>query len=446
MQLRRRAAEELMTAGRIDEAKALIREDLRSTGFSLRHSHWGTMLSLLWHRLLLRARRFKPASGAACTAAETAFLDHMLRLILGISFVDALTSAELAARFVLRALDTADPAIAAKGLILVAGHAVTEAPHSKGTAHLIALAEMRAAALQQPELEADILIVRALRAYFGGEWHNALLGADRAAGILHDELPAMVWEQWTCRYIASWSLFFLGDWTEMERRVRAAAEEARERGHIYAMAGTCSPFGVVAWLCRGEVDGARRALQEVVSRWSVEGVQFQHFWFLNAETLIHLYVGDAQAAWELVQSRWQDMASSLTMRIPVNRLHVLYLRGCAALAAARVATGQSEVLGAEAARVARRLERVGLPPARPLSHVLRAGVAALTGDADSATRHGTTALAGLEELEMHAYAAALCRQLARLRGDALPAFMPGQPVTDPDAIARMLAPELLVRQ
>jgi hypothetical protein len=44
---------------------------------------------------------------------------------------------------------------------------------------------------------------------------------------------------------------------------------------------------------------------------------------------------------------------------------------------------------------------------------------------------------------MRAHAAALSRQLARFRGEALPEFLPGHEVSDPDAIARMLTPELV---
>src|SRR5262249_46008567 len=158
---------------------------------------------------------------------------------------------------------------------------------------------------------------------------------------------------------------------------------------------SCTTFGVAAWLRHGDVDTARRTLAEVASRWSVEGAQFQHYWFLTAETFIYLYAGDARTAWELVQSRWRDFGSSLTMRMPLTRMNVLYLRGCAALAAARE-HGAGAAMIREARGSARRLAAVKLPAAGPLSEVLRAGIAARTGDVEAALRHGAAALSGLE--------------------------------------------------
>jgi hypothetical protein len=379
---------------------------------------------------------------ATCTNAELDFLGHVARIAVGIALVDSLTGADLAWRVALRALNSGDPSIGAKSLTVISAYVAGFAPRSSEVARLCRVCEERARQLHEPELDSHILVLRTLRAYAETDWRLALDCSDRAVRFLREEGSTHVSELWTCRYFAIWSLFHLGDWSEMERRVRTGVEDARDRGQLFGLAGICSPFGVAAWLRHGDVDTARRTLAEVVSRWSVEGVQFQHFWFLTAETFIHLYEGDARTAWKLVESRWPDMANLVTMQFPVARMTVLYLRGCAALATARE-HGAGAAMIRDARRSARRLGAVSLPPAGPLSEVLRAGIAARIGDVNGALRHGAAALAGLEVLEMRAHAAALARQLARLRGEALPEFFPGQEVSDPDAIARMLAPELV---
>ena len=113
--------------------------------------------------------------------------------------------------------------------------------------------------------------------------------------------------------------------------------------------------------------------------------------------------------------------------------------------AAAHAGGAAPAIVREALRCVRSLERVNVPAARPFAELLRAGIAAETGDLAGALRHGAAALPELESLEMRAYAAAISRQLAKLRGESPPEFLPGQNVRNPDAVARMLGPELAPR-
>ena len=208
------------------------------------------------------------------------------------------------------------------------------------------------------------------------------------------------------------------------------------------MAGICAPFGVAAWLSRDEPDEASQVLVEVTSTWSVEGFQIQHYWFLMAESLVKLYVGDGLAAWNQIRARWKSAAASLTLRFPTNKAQLLHMRGCCALAAAEQSrNATSRELVGEAERAAPGLKRVSaMPYARPFADLLWAGIAAQRGLDDVAAKRLEAAIQGLERQEMAAYAAAARRRLARLRGESVPRFLPRQDITHVDAVTRMLVP------
>ncbi len=446
-ELRRRAGHQLLYSGRIDEGRVLASEDLRAKGFPIPKSSRRALASLLLHRAYLRVRGlgYRERSESQLDPERLEFLDHLFAVSRGLSFVDSMRGAELGTRFLLLALDSGVPRRVAQGLTLVAGHAAAEAPTARRTAALIDRLDQLAQRLSDKEVEGHALMVRALRTYTSGEWRSSRMLCGDAERMFR-ELKGMVWEMCTMRTIATWSLFYLGDWRELAQRVVAEMDEARDRGNSYALTCACAPFGVTAWLIRGDVEGARRNLREAVDSWTGGGFGLQHHRFLKAALYVDLYAGDGPTAWARMQENWKRLAGSLVLRLPIVRVQVLHLRGCCALAAASAAapgSAPARALLDEAASMARRLERFWLPMAHPLGDLLWAGVAAAGGRTDEAVRRLDAALREFERQEMGAYAAAARRGRACLLGEENPtASFAGQDVADPGALARMLAPGL----
>jgi len=445
--LRRRAAEQRFFAGQIDQGRRLIREDLRAQGFPVPRRRWA-WASLLLHRFHLRwLRGLEPRRRDTFALGEVTLLEHVYNVCVGLSFVDALIGGEMAVRFFLRALDLGEPRLITRGRALIAGHAAIEAPNANWTRFLFERMEADGNQADERAVDGTMACVRGLRAYFGGDWREAVGQLGEAEKIFSEECPALVWELWTTRAVSVWALFFLGQWREMQRRVETRLREARDRGNLYGVAGIVSPFGVVAWLARDDVAGATESLREVTSRWSVRGFQFQKFWFLTAESLIRLYVGDGRGAWERLSSGWTDVANpAVTFRFPMLTVQLLNVRaGCALAAAALEAPGSEahrELLD-QAERAARRLGKVAVPQASALADLLRGGVAIQRGQTDEAVRCVERAVQALDRLEMAAFAAAARCRLARLRGEGVPAFLPDEGVANPRAMVRMLAPGFL---
>jgi eukaryotic-like serine/threonine-protein kinase len=434
--LRRRAANQLLFAGRINDARDLIQDDLRAQGFPVPRTRRQTQLSLLWFtaRMRWRGLTFQPRDSGLTPVETLTFLEHLRSVAMVMSFVGLpWLGAQIGTRFVLRALEVGDRRLIALGISLLAAHAGAVAPFSRRTRYLFETMTSEGRGLNDRAVEGTFSGIRGLHAYFEGDWRGAvqhLDGAERDLASCQDRL----WELSTARHLAIWSRFFLGEWNELQRRVFLGLADARDRGNAYGMAGICSPFGVAAWLSRDDPEEARRTLEEV-STWSVKGFPVQRYWFLMAESLVQLYVGDGLSAWEQIRLRWR------TANVPGFNVQLFHLRGCCALAAAeRSKDGAKVGLVREAEWAARRLQRIKLPHAVPMADLLWAGIAAQRAVGAEASKHLAAAISGLERQKMPVYAAAARRRRAQLSGESERDFLPGQDIVNPEGITRMLVP------
>jgi hypothetical protein len=200
-------------------------------------------------------------------------------------------------------------------------------------------------------------------------------------------------------------------------------------------------------LAADDPEGAHRELSEAMSVWSQQGFQFQHHNAVVAQAQIDLYRGHALAAWDDVSQKQSAYAGSLLMRVQQIRMEVRLLAARCALAAASVAEDPRPFLHA-GEQNAKRLEREQTPEAQAMARLVRAGIAHAKGDACSAVRQLTEAVAGLERAEMQLFAAAARQRLGRImggeEGTALvaqaDAWMAGQQIRNPDCMAAMLVP------
>jgi hypothetical protein len=444
--LRREAALQLLLSGHIDEGSDVAGEALRGAGVAIPRSPRTAFLSLVARTAFTRVRglRHRERAEAEVPARELTQMDHLWALTRGLAMVDEVRGAEFAARYLLRALAAGEPRRVAQGLAVATGHAAAAAPFSRRTRALLASLDGMDRRLGDPLVHAYAILAQTIQAQSKGQWPGALALADEAERALAERCTGVAWEIWTARAFATSSLFYLGRWQELALRADANLAEARDRGNTYAMVGARAPYGVVAWLVRGDAAGARRQLGEAVASWSSHGFHLQHYWLLMAESFLDLHAGDGAAAWARVSGRWPELKRSLLLRMPFVRTELVHARGASALAAAageRLASAR-QALVAEAARSARALDGIGSDLARALAKLIAAGVAAQEGRAEEAAQRLELAALDLERQHMAAHAAAARVRIAELRGAAPPPFLPDEAAADPAASVRMLAPGL----
>ena len=143
------------------------------------------------------------------------------------------------------------------------------------------------------------------------------------------------------------------------------------------LGGYVDPLALVG---RGEPDEAERSVRRYVSPWSLDQFHLQHLTALMALTYVHLYRGEARAAYDAHLASWPAMKRNLIFHSQMTRIAMFELRARSALAVA-VAGLDAEAAMRDAARQARSLERKRQSRTHPRwPYRFAQGLAALRGD------------------------------------------------------------------
>ncbi|HTP30123.1 MAG TPA: hypothetical protein VMK12_31260, partial [Anaeromyxobacteraceae bacterium] len=444
--MRREAALQLLLCGRIDAGSTLATETLRSVGLVIprtTRTAWAALL-VSRARLWLRGIHFREVREKDIPLGRIERMDHLWALSRGLSMVDVVRGAEFGARHLLLALKSGDPRHVALGLAVTAGHVAATAPRSQRARALMEDLDHLDSKLGDPVLHAYSPLIGAIHAQGSGAWRSTLALADEAERRFTENCTGVVWEIWTARLFGISSLFYLGRWRDLDRRITAHLAEALDRGNAYALTALRAPYGVLSWLARGDHEGSRRHIQDATARWSIRGFHLQHYWMLMAETFIDLHAGDGATAWARLRDSWPDLKNSLLLRLSIVRTELLHARAASAAAAALSSRnpGERRAFVKDGLRSSRSLKRVGSPMARSLSRTVRAALAAQDARNEQAALELESAIRDFDGQEMVGHAAAARLQLARLRGLPTPPREAEEHdfLGDREAFVRMLAP------
>jgi hypothetical protein len=176
----------------------------------------------------------------------------------------------------------------------------------------------------------------------------------------------------------------------------------------------------------------------------------QHYYALLSDAAVDLYQSRADAAYAAVHERWAAMEDALLFRIQFIRITMHELRARIALArASGYEPGPArKCLLADAARDVRTLEQEHTPWSDAMAHMLKAGIAALAGDASGERAELLAASEGFDVAEMGLHAALARRCLGeRFPGQDTAAllapaeqWMRQQGIVKPERMGKMLAP------
>jgi len=363
--------------------------------------------------------------------------------------VDIIRGSAFQAKHLLLALKAGEPTRVARALAAQAPFVATAGgPRARRAAHkLVKQAQELADRLEQPQITALAGWVAAVVDFLAGRWRSCRKLADEAAALFRDRCTGVAWELSNCQLFSLWSLFYLGEFGELSRRVEALRREALSRGDLYAATSFRTGLTNVALLVADDVDGARREAADVLAQWSHEGFHFQHYWNLLAQGVTDLYAGDGAAAHARIEALWPALQRSLLLRIQNVFVESTHLRARAALAALDGSSADASRL-ALVTRSARKLSRVPLGWSRGLATLLDAGLCAARQDRAGAAARFEAAAAQLDRLDMALFAAAAQRRAGELRPRsngvakvaAADARMAAQGIVNPARMTALLTP------
>jgi hypothetical protein len=444
--LRRRAADQLLRNGHIDDGVEAMRAVLAPLGGGIATTPRRALVSLLYHRgrLALRGVKHSMRSESAVDAELLHRVDVHWDVASGLNLVDIIRGVDFQTRCLILALEAGEPTRLSRCFAVeaVANHSEGRKGRSRSPA-LFAHAETLARASGRRDVWAWLLLSRGIAAMQEGLFEQSLAQASEAERILLEECHGAYWQLARTQAFVVWTLVYLGRLRELDQRVEALLRGYRERGDLLAQLNMVTGPTHLLGLARDEVPAMRRECERMLGQWSQRGFHFQHLSALFTLAVGDLYEGRYGDAFERVERAWHELEGSFLLRSEFVRNDSWYLRGRAALAA-----GFAHVTSlGEASRIVtqglRQIDDDDVAWSRGLAFVLRAGLSQLHGDTQGALRHLEHAEQAFRTVSMQVHAAVCGLQHAALRGatnDDAEGTLRREGIEDPPRFANALVP------
>jgi hypothetical protein len=408
--LRRRAAEQLLCSGRFEAGLTLLRGVLMAVGIYFPKSPATLVLALVLYRVLLAVRGLQMRAGPGAAAGTRALIRADAAWSAGCSFAmtDNMRGAYFQARNLTLCLRLGDRERVAKALAMEtcfrsSGGRKAEAEVARLLARLWELAR----AVGTPEVTAMAHAATGYHHFMVGRWRPAFEALDQAESTFRDRCVAVTFHLNAVRSMMYRTLASMGRLRELEVRVPPLLREAEKQADRFATANARSVPMVLLALRDGDPQRAREELEEATARLPREAFLIQHYYALLGECQVDLYAGDGAAAVARLDAAWPALRRSLLLRVQSVRVTMLEQRARAALSAELLAL--AEVTTA-------RLEREKLAWSTALATMFRGGLAAARGDAAAAVTALERAESQFEGLDMRLYAAACRRRRGAIAG------------------------------
>ncbi|HEY2517857.1 MAG TPA: hypothetical protein VGI39_43605, partial [Polyangiaceae bacterium] len=412
LDLRRRAAEQLVFSGRIDEGTATFESVLEAVGVAMPRSRGVILLWLLFFSLWIKLRKFRytPRRQDDVDPRALLRLDCLGSAGAGLGMTDHVRGRELQTRALVEALAVGERSRLARAMAYYGFTLASAGPSAFEPAmRLQEKVESIAQDLKDPYLEALGGGVAAFAYYLSGQMAKAREPFERAEITLRDRCIGVTYELASARMILYRTLVYLGELPELARVVDPALREAEQKGDLYTIVNLRTNCTPVLALARDDVAAAQRELDLVVPHLPKRGFHVQHALHYAVQGWVWLYAGEPARARESLAGVWREMKRSMVLRIQTTRVALQDIRARACLALLIAGTADAPAIRREAEHFVRLQEREGVPWATAHAKVLRGCLAALDEARSEAVAHLGAAEEGFGELKLALLATAARR-------------------------------------
>jgi hypothetical protein len=417
LDLRRRASEQLLASGHLDEGKSLLAPLCDELGVRIPSSGRPPLLESLGLVARLQFSLPKTRRSAAPRAVDVLRSELCWTAVKGLIACDTLHGLAFLVLGLRSAVEAGDDARIVRFFALLASTILLPGPPPlfRWGMRLLSQAETLAASLRDPSADALLSISRGFAHLQGGRWKAAVdscLEGEARARLL---CTGVAWELAVSAMAKLRALEEVGRYDEMTAQVAATLPEARQRGDVYYEATLQLSRGATL-IARGRIAEARQTARALASRWGGRGsLQIQSFYAARLDLLCDLVDGEPSASVGTLRALWPALRDSGMLLSPLVRMDANWLRGRVVLRA--IVTGSADAtLSRDLADAIKQLEALKRPDARARAALLRAGLTRSRGATDQTVLQLRDALAGFEASETAAMVFGCRRLLTWLEG------------------------------
>ncbi len=424
LEMRRRAAEQWLISGHVDQGLEAVRRVLSPLGMKIPETPNRALLSLLKHRLQLwfRGLKFKKRLEKEIPPAELLRIDICWAVAVGLSLVDSVRGTDFQARHLLLALRAGEPYRIARALAVELPYAAASSLELRPrTKKLMQLSESLAQEIQKPHAIALSTAMAGAAHYMSGHWKEGLTLLDQGATMFREQCTGVTWELDTVDIFAICCLFRMGRLGEMTERLHWVFRNAQARGDLYVLVHNRLAVGWPTDTALDQIAEGRRTINEALALSTHQGGDLMNYCnYVCGIANFDLYENRPLEAWERLSKAWSDFKRAYVFQIPMARIDVYELRArCAILCAAEDNTDikKRETFLRSAERDVKRIEKERAEWSNALAFLLRAGIQSVRGRMDEARRYAEACRESASKSDLRMHEALALRRLGEMLGD-----------------------------
>ncbi len=425
--LRARAAGELIRSGKLDEGLALAQAVLQEVGLKLPKGRVRILAGLLLRRawVAVRGLRFHDVPPEDWSEHVAHRIDACQAVAGGLSTVLPVHGAYFHARQLLWARRLGDPRRFALALNLEVGFRSLAGARSRpAVVRIVAQATKLGERAGGPVVAGFAVGGNGLSAFLAGDFTTAFRDCFLGASMLRfdapsiDSGPDLRWQRRIFELYGLAAAQYLGKMSEVIEMVPPRLRLALETGDEYIAKALRAWRTNLMWLALDDVDEAQRQAEAGAPPPVTDTFTIQHYYQMLTRCQINLYRGDVEPAWQRAEQSWLALRRTMHLRLQSVRVEGAFLRARCALAGAAVATtprdSRDRLAIARAAGNA--LAREPVAWSQALATLVRATLEHRAARPEAACALLVEAATRCEQAGLGLHAAVARRRLAELRG------------------------------
>lgn len=417
--LKRRIAEQLLTAGFHAEGLAACNEFVGDLGIDFPRSPRTALFRIAMLEIYLRMRglgyRIDPTEQHR--EEDLTRIDGYWAMAKGLAAHDPMRAQFFQVRGLIEALKLGEPHRITRALAM---HALSVAfldPSARPRADEVLAGARRLVERSQNPLERGIVsLVGGMLDYVGHcRWHK--LDLAEAEHIFRTECEGVAWELDFCSISQKQCQYWLGQWQKLYVGVHDQIKEAEERGDRYLGVQIRSHWMSFFAALEGDYARGHAEADYAFGPSASQPSPVESLFNLLSHTRVDLCEGKGHVALQRVESYEPGLLGSLALKATIYRTMFESTRLLALLAVARASEGPERTKRyKQAADGAKKFPRSGVECTTPLSELVLAAVAAARDDNGEALRLLERAEGGFLAQGMMAHHAVVRRRKGQLLG------------------------------